>query len=898
MEKNRLREYKYGLANLQRNFIPSGFIYHTGLQHFFGDYKTAVFACAMLHLGNSTNWNDRRKVEWFSRSAKELEAMTGLSRHEQDKCKQKLGDYLETELRGKPATIHYRLRLEKLHADLAKAHNKPQTATDFERLTNKGLARQIFISNKQYFSSIRKIEPNMGAVVCLSALIDDLVNAISFKGKISLWYSTAERLIEKMPSLATIKRKWKLDEDDVKIILKKINQNKHELLELYAQKIGVHDTESIKRFVAHGASLIEIERFKNEEPFEFKQLRVVFNLSEFGNWLGQLVGQEIPKWEDTMNGIWQKAMARSDKFYDSEKFYLSIVKKQYTKSYEGNFIYESIKLISTENSHGGVYTQCERLMGSSKSNIEVSEGKNHIHSLYRLNEKVYVSQDIEPYFEENQQKVLRSQTGKNKIHKEYGCNAVYHYNFLEELRNDQLDRYGPIMGERLFAQYVARELYEIHDQFIFMHKLNRAMTNLSSFDHDLKNDAINQIGIDFTSEKSSESFIKDGSKTKPVELMLRNYLKTVQEEFLTAIHGENLALREKLIPQTLFSESQVTTMMKEWESDPDFLFKSYLNLDCKKFEQTPLLIHRWIKTKQLQTGLVDEGVDLQTGMANLQTGKMGDLIKNEAVKFVKNSTYPQLQKTHETPVNTMGYSVFCNTPYKTIYIINTTTTVTELEELGKTAVENNVVVVKEKIEKQLETSSIEKLAEKQVIENSDMPAQNKTIKNSPEAVKIDKKSFSIHEDKKLKNGSSNDLDWSYLKECGIGSSEGKTIYHRLKALNASVDDKQDLVDELTMAIKNGSIKTSVIGYFQALLRRFAEGLFVPEKAVLMQDIRERDSRKKELDQPVKIEKQSSCSQDKIIPDRKAQPWVEKGISITQWMKQILRADGGEMPAMA
>lgn len=76
---------------------------------------------AGLMLSQAYYWSDKTKDGWFYKSAQDWEDETGLSRREQEtarKALKKTGFWLE-KLKGVPATLHFKIDMEKMFSSLA-----------------------------------------------------------------------------------------------------------------------------------------------------------------------------------------------------------------------------------------------------------------------------------------------------------------------------------------------------------------------------------------------------------------------------------------------------------------------------------------------------------------------------------------------------------------------------------------------------------------------------------------------------------------------------------------------------------------------------------------------------------------------------------------------------------
>jgi len=86
--------------------------YHPKLAPVLGGVKETIFVCQFLY------WNDKGKLPggWIWKKQAEITEETGLSRYEQETVRRNLKKrgILEEDLRGIPATLHYRLDLDKL----------------------------------------------------------------------------------------------------------------------------------------------------------------------------------------------------------------------------------------------------------------------------------------------------------------------------------------------------------------------------------------------------------------------------------------------------------------------------------------------------------------------------------------------------------------------------------------------------------------------------------------------------------------------------------------------------------------------------------------------------------------------------------------------------------------
>ena len=88
--------------------------YHRVFATLTGSVKAAVM------LSQAVYWQKRAKQAdgWWYKSAEEWEEETGLTRHEQDTARKAFEKYLKSDLRGVPATLHWKVADEALSADL------------------------------------------------------------------------------------------------------------------------------------------------------------------------------------------------------------------------------------------------------------------------------------------------------------------------------------------------------------------------------------------------------------------------------------------------------------------------------------------------------------------------------------------------------------------------------------------------------------------------------------------------------------------------------------------------------------------------------------------------------------------------------------------------------------
>ena len=87
--------------------------YHPMIAHVLGDVKQALFTCQLLY------WHDKGKLPdgWIWKTQQEWTEETGLSRYEQQTARRHLVEkgVLQEKLRNVPATLHYRLDLDRLY---------------------------------------------------------------------------------------------------------------------------------------------------------------------------------------------------------------------------------------------------------------------------------------------------------------------------------------------------------------------------------------------------------------------------------------------------------------------------------------------------------------------------------------------------------------------------------------------------------------------------------------------------------------------------------------------------------------------------------------------------------------------------------------------------------------
>ena len=86
--------------------------YHPMIAHVLGDVKQALFICQLFY------WHDKGKLSdgWIWKTQDDWTEETGLSRYEQQTARKHLVEkgVLQEKLKGIPATLHYRLDLDRL----------------------------------------------------------------------------------------------------------------------------------------------------------------------------------------------------------------------------------------------------------------------------------------------------------------------------------------------------------------------------------------------------------------------------------------------------------------------------------------------------------------------------------------------------------------------------------------------------------------------------------------------------------------------------------------------------------------------------------------------------------------------------------------------------------------
>src|SRR3990167_11550865 len=112
--------------------------YHRVFVTLTGSVKAAIL------LSQAVYWQKRAKQKdgWWYKSAKEWEDETGLTRHELDKAKKDCEKYLKTDLRGVPATVHWKVEDDRLMADLL-AENRQSSLTESGKLDVRKPANKI-----------------------------------------------------------------------------------------------------------------------------------------------------------------------------------------------------------------------------------------------------------------------------------------------------------------------------------------------------------------------------------------------------------------------------------------------------------------------------------------------------------------------------------------------------------------------------------------------------------------------------------------------------------------------------------------------------------------------------------------------------------------------------------
>lgn len=83
-----------------------------------------------LLLSQAIYWQQRTTLpdEWFYKTAEAWQSETGLTRHELDQARKDCLEFLETDLRGVPATTHWRVRENNLYKALLQFAGKRQTS--------------------------------------------------------------------------------------------------------------------------------------------------------------------------------------------------------------------------------------------------------------------------------------------------------------------------------------------------------------------------------------------------------------------------------------------------------------------------------------------------------------------------------------------------------------------------------------------------------------------------------------------------------------------------------------------------------------------------------------------------------------------------------------------------
>jgi hypothetical protein len=101
--------------------------YHPMIARVLGDVKQALFVCQLLY------WHDKGKLPegWIWKKQDDWTEETGLSRYEQETARKhlKAKGVLEEDLRGIPATLHYKLNLDRLY-ELVEAYQHEEEAAN------------------------------------------------------------------------------------------------------------------------------------------------------------------------------------------------------------------------------------------------------------------------------------------------------------------------------------------------------------------------------------------------------------------------------------------------------------------------------------------------------------------------------------------------------------------------------------------------------------------------------------------------------------------------------------------------------------------------------------------------------------------------------------------------
>jgi hypothetical protein len=661
------QKYRFDLIQIRKNFFSRGFYYHGTLHRYFGDYKTAIFTSACLHFSNPQRWNDPSTAMWFKLGTKEFERITGLSRFEQDKARNRLiaMGLLETELKGSPPIKHYRLKIEVLYQDLVAfvGINQNIIPSEFERLTCRGIGREVFSSTIKYYANLGKIEPNIGASLLLSSLLDERINAVMFKGKNPLFYHHIDKILSQ-----TIKKKQKKAGVE-KTALDIWREESQSILKDYAHQLGFWDDSSIRAFQKYHYLFEPLSVGDSIDKFRGLDYRLVIKLSELWKFVAVLPCLSNEKqiiWPENPNDRAMNLLYSAKMRYNQEEMFMSIIKHQMKNQPAQSLTEKRVTVLHyavgakdadpSQNQPLIAKTFIVHYFNGQWCTPNVESDVNHLSLVAKANGRRVI----------NESSILED--APEHVQEDYE-------RFIIE--------YGKELGDIEFRQWAKANLNQIKKKAARSINLCHQLTKWMSKIHSLRQTyetALSKYKLKIDDETLSVA--KARIKIKVTEDVMKTFYQQLQE----AIDQKNYGNLFSQLNKDFKMGSEITEkILEQFRANTTIL--SFMEGDSQK----PLLTG----TKEVieclamvvfdvkKTNLQIEKSDSQINDMDLQIEEKGE---KRGVQFANLTSYPHLQNQAETIVNTDEEAKNIKTSYKTIYINTTTNKDNKLSE------DQNVVV--------------------------------------------------------------------------------------------------------------------------------------------------------------------------------------------------------------